>query len=166
MFILWNEMLRYVEGLLMRVPDTNKTPAQPLTHLWERHKEIVRRLVAGDRQKDIADDMKMTYSRMSIICNSPAFKTQLQRLSMGADNNALDIDDRITALSSDAMSLMEDALQDNIMAIAPKDRLGIAKDVLDRAGHGATKKIAVQSTTLTKEDIDEMRSRQATVVNA
>ena len=78
----------------MRVPDEHKTPAQPLTHLWERHKEIARRLVAGDRQKDIADDMKMTYSRMSIICNSPAFKTQIQRLSMGADNNALQVDDK------------------------------------------------------------------------
>ena len=150
----------------MRVPDENKTPAQPLTHLWERHKEIMRRLVAGERQKDIADDLRMTYSRMSIICNSPAFKTQLERMSLGADNNALDIDSRITALSSDAMSLMEDALQDNVMAIAPKDRLGIAKDILDRAGHGATKKIALQTTTITEADLDEMRARQAKVVNA
>lgn len=148
----------------MRVPG-DKGPAQPLTHLWERHKEIMRRLVAGDRQVDIARDLQMTQSRMSIICNSPAFKTQLERLSLGADNNALDVQDRVTALSSDAMSVLEDVLQ-NGENLPKKLQVDVAKDIMDRAGHGAVKKTATITATLGADDIAEMRERSERTINA
>ena len=148
----------------MRVP-SGDTPSQPLTHLWERHKEIMRRLVAGDRQVDIAKDLQMTQSRMSIICNSPAFKTQLERLSMGADNNALDVQDRVTALSIDAMSVLEDVLQ-NGDDLPKKLQVEVAKDIMDRAGHGAVKKTAVLNATLTADDLEDMRMRSAKTINA
>lgn len=150
----------------MRVPG-EKGPSQPLTYLWERHKEIMRRLVAGDRQVDIARDMSMTQSRMSIICNSPAFKTQLERLSVGADSNALNVQERVTALSSDAMSILEDVLQQGDADNIPKKlQVEVAKDIMDRAGYGATKKIATVSTTLDAGDLEEMRARNAKVINA
>ena len=147
----------------MRVPG-EQGPTQPLTYLWERHKEIARRLVAGDRQKDIADDMKMTYSRMSIICNSPAFKSQLERLSMGADNGALDVQDRVTALSSDAMAVLEDVLQ-NGEDLPKKLQVDVARDIMDRAGHGAVKKTATITATLGADDIAEMRQRRERTIN-
>ena len=146
-----------------RVP--GKEISQPLTHLWERHKEIMRRLVAGDRQVDIARDLQMTQSRMSIICNSPAFKTQLERLSIGADNNALDVQDRVTALSSDAMSVLEDVLQ-NGEGVPKRLQVEVAKDIMDRAGHGAVKKTATITATLGAEDIAEMRERRERTINA
>lgn len=148
----------------MRVPG-ERGPSQPLTYLWERHKEIARRLVAGDRQKDIADDMKITYSRMSIICNSPAFKNQLARLSMGADSGALDVQDRVTALSVDAMSILEDVLQ-NGENLPKKLQVEVAKDVMDRAGYGAVKKSAVIQATLGADDIAEMRKRSERTIDA
>ena len=146
-----------------RVP--GKEISQPLTHLWERHKEIMRRLVAGDRQVDIARDMQMTQSRMSIICNSPAFKTQLERLSLGADNNALDVQDRVTALSIDAMSVLEDVLQ-NGEGVPKKLQVDVARDIMDRAGHGAVKKTATITATLGADDIAEMRQRRERTLNA
>ena len=148
-----------------RVPGV--TVSQPLTHLWERHKEIMRRLVAGERQVDIAKDLDMTQSRMSIICNSPAFKTQLERLSVGADNNALDVQDRVTNLSNDAMSVLENVLQDG-ENLPRKLQVDVAKDILDRAGHGAVKKTENRNlnTTLTAEDIESMKADAAKVVHA
>ena len=145
-----------------RVP--GKEISQPLTHLWERHKEIMRRLVAGDRQVDISRDMQMTQSRMSIICNSPAFKTQLERLSMGADNNALDVQDRVTALSSDAMSVLEDVLQ-NGEGVPKKLQVDVARDIMDRAGHGAVKKTATITATLGADDIAEMHKRRERTIS-
>ena len=145
-----------------RVP--GKEISQPLTHLWERHKEIMRRLVAGDRQVDIAREMQMTQSRMSIICNSPAFKTQLERLSMGADNNALDVQDRVTALSSDAMSVLEDVLQ-NGEGVPKKLQVDVARDIMDRAGHGAVKKTATITATLGADDIAEMHKRRERTIS-
>ena len=145
----------------MRVP-SGDAPAQPLTYMWERHKEIARRLVAGDRQKDIADDLQITYSRMSIICNSPAFKSQVDRLSVGADNNALGVADRITQLSDDAMATLEDVLQQGEEKNIPiKTRVSVAQDVLDRAGHSAVKKVhSMTEKVLTAGDIAEMRKRK------
>ena len=147
----------------MRVPG-EQGPSQPLTFLWERHKEIARRLVAGDRQKDIADDMKITYSRMSIICNSPAFKSQLERLSIGADNGALDVQDRVTALSSDAMAVLEDVLQ-NGDHLPKKLQVDVARDIMDRAGHGAVKKTATITATLGADDIAEMHKRRERTIS-
>lgn len=146
-----------------RVP--GKEISQPLTHLWERHREIMRRLIAGDRQVDIAKDMNMTQGRMSIICNSPAFKNELERKSLGADSNALDVQNRVTALSIDAMSVLEDVLQ-NGEDLPKKLQVEVAKDIMDRAGHGAVKKTATLNATLTAEDLEEMRSRSAKVISA
>lgn len=148
----------------MRVPG-DQGPSQPLTFLWERHREIIRRLIAGDRQVDIATDLKMSQSRMSIICNSPAFKSELERKSLGADSNALDVQDRVTALSIDAMSVLEDVLQ-NGEALPKKLQVEVAKDIMDRAGHGAVKKTAAVTATLTAEDLAEMRSRNEKVISA
>lgn len=150
----------------MRVP-SGIVPSQPITHLWERHKEIMRRLVAGDRQVDIAKDLGMTQSRMSIICNSPAFLNQLERLSEGADNNALCVADRVKVLSDDAISVLENVLQDpNMHGVTAKVRVDVAKDVLDRAGHGATKKITSVTAVLNGDDIEELKARGAKLVNA
>ena len=104
---------------------------------------------------------------MSIICNSPAFKNQLERLSMGADNGALDVQDRVTALSSDAMSVLEDVLQQgDTLQIPKKLQVEVAKDIMDRAGHGAVKKTATLTATLGADDIAEMRKRSEKVINA
>ena len=151
----------------MRVP-SGDAPAQPLTHLWERHKEIIRRLIAGDRQKDIADDLGMTYGRMSIICNSPAFMSQLRRMSEDADSQALSVQDRIKVLSEDAMSIMEDVLQQGDKLNVPiKTQISVAQDVLDRAGHGAVKKVHnLNESVLNADDLEDMRVKHAKIIES
>ena len=134
--------------------------AQPITHLWERHREIIRRLVAGDMQVDIARDMEMTQGRLSIICNSPAFKSELQRLSAGADDNARDVSARIKELSIDAMTILENAILDPAGNIPIRLKTDIARDVMDRAGFGAVKKMQVTDVHLTSDDIADLRRRR------
>src|SRR3990167_368462 len=147
-----------------RVPGYANTatgiPQQPITHLWERHKEIIRRLVAGDRQVDIARDLDMTQSRLSIICNSPAFQNQLKRISAGADEVAKDVQTRIQELSNDAMSVLETAiLRGKEEGLSLKTQTDIAKDILDRAGLGSVKKVQSIDVVLSGADIEEMRLR-------
>lgn len=136
------------------------TPKQPITYLWERHREIIRRLVAGDKQVDIARDLNMTQGRLSIICNSPAFQNQLRRISEGADEVAKDVQTRIQELSNDAITVLETAiLNGKAEGLNLKTRAAIAQDVLDRAGHGSVKKVQSVDIVLTGNDIEEMRSR-------
>ena len=147
-----------------RVPGYAKTadgtPQQPITYLWERHREIIRRLVAGDKQVDIARDMEMTQGRLSIICNSPACQNLLKRISAGADEVAKDVQTRIQELSNDAITILETAiLNGKNEGLSFKAQTDIAKDVLDRAGHGSVKKIQSVDVVLTGSDIEEMRLR-------
>jgi len=74
----------------MRRP-SGRVPKQPITHLWDRHREIARRLACGERQKDIALDLGMTQSRMSIISNSPVLRERVDQLQEKADEEAKDV---------------------------------------------------------------------------
>jgi len=142
----------------MRVP-TGNIPFQPLTHLWERHNEIARRLVSGDRPIDIAHSMGMTTSRLSIIMNSPAFKMRVAELSALANKSAADVQTRINELAVDSMAILESVIRDRkAEGISPALKIKVAQDVLDRAGYSAVQKTA--SLSLTGDDIDELRRRR------
>ena len=67
----------------MARPSTGKVPPQALQHIRPRHRQIMYRLVAGEKQVDIALDLKITTTRLSIICNSPLFKKEYRKV--GAD---------------------------------------------------------------------------------
>lgn len=149
----------------MRVP-SGKIPYQPLTFLWERHNEIARRLVAGERPKDICQAMTISSSRLSIIMASPAFQERLRQLSVRADDEAADIQGRISKLAIDGMTVLEEAIRGvngrPVEGISPKVRTDLARDVLDRAGYSAVQKSASVSATLTAEDIEVMKKRART----
>jgi len=148
----------------MRIPRV--TPQQPLTYLWERHREMMRRIVAGDKPIEIARDMNMTPTRMSIIMNSPAFKNELARLSSKADEAALDIRTRIRGSAVKAMDLLEQALDPKAalhQSLSGANKVKVAQDMLDRDGHGAVQKaqVNVNHAHLTGDDIAELRRRRA-----
>ena len=132
----------------MRRP-SGEIPKQPITFLWERHKEIARRLVAGDRQCDIARDLGMTESRLSIIANSPEFKIQLDDLSAKADVEAADVAERLQRLSSQAVGVLEDVLAANKTPFNESLKVKVAESVLDRTGFGKESKISSKSLSAT-----------------
>lgn len=118
----------------MRRP-SGKIPKQPITHLWERHREIARRLVAGERQKDIAQDLGMTQSRISIVANSPEMQQAVGELSAKADEEAVDISARLQALSSDAVNVLEHVIKKNTSPFNESLQVKVAEAILDRAGY-------------------------------
>lgn len=121
--------------ILATAPTTNKPS---ISSLKERHQEIKRRLIAGDRAVDICRDLGMTQSWFSIVTHSPVFQLELARLRAVADENAADVGARITRLAPDAMTVLERAIRNrqdetNISAF---QQTVIARDLLDRANHG------------------------------
>jgi len=58
-----------------------KIPTRPLINLTERHREMARRLVAGERQIDIARDMGINAPRLSDLTRSPVFASYVDELS-------------------------------------------------------------------------------------
>jgi hypothetical protein len=143
-----------------------KPAAQPLTQMWDRHKEIARRLLAGDRAVDIATDLGMTQSRLSIIRNSPIFIQHMQSLQVKCDNTAVEVRDRIARCSPKAMDVLEDILDDKHGKYDPALQVKVAHDMLDRDGFGAVQKSANFSAVITGDDIERLKQRKAqSVVN-
>jgi len=119
----------------MRRP-SGKIPAQPLTHMWERHHEIKRRLVLGERQCDIARDMGMTDVRMSVIANSPLMRGSVEELRARADDKVVEIQERLMLLRKDAVEAMAEIVQKRVEPGNAALRIKVAESILDRTGHG------------------------------
>jgi hypothetical protein len=145
----------------MRIPRVRKgIPSQPITYLWERQREIARRLVVGDRQCDIARDLNMTPGRMSIICNSTIFKKYLGSISERREEKACDISEKIRKGAELGVTVLYDALSSNDAHISLKAK--IAQDFLDREGHGKVSTVKTEVThVLTAGKIEELKRLRA-----
>jgi hypothetical protein len=113
-------------------------PGPSIKSISERHHEIKRRLVAGERQVDIAHSLGMSQSWLSIVISSPAFQIVMEEERKLADINAADVSKRLTRLAPDAMTVLENAIRKKReeTLITPMQQVLVARDALDRAGHG------------------------------
>ncbi len=132
------------------------------------HREIARRLILGEKQSEIARDIGMTASRMSIICNSPLFKLELRRLEMERDASCVDVTKTLRELSPVALEQVERTMY---TAKSQRLRYDAASSILDRAGYGAINKqdIRMQGQVLVKTSNmtdDELRRLVAQRVDA
>jgi hypothetical protein len=75
--------------------DTAGTALQRIKRLLPKHEEIMNRLILGQKQKDIAGEMGMTQSRLSIIINSPLFQLELKKKMMRREEKMIDIEDNL-----------------------------------------------------------------------
>ena len=55
---------------------------QWLQRVTPKHREIARRLLMGQNQREVARDLAMTESRLSIIVNSPLFKLMKNQMQL------------------------------------------------------------------------------------
>lgn len=143
----------------MRVP-RKAVPIQPLTYIWEKHKEIARLEVTGMKPIDISKKLGMTPCRISIIMNSPIYKEYRDSLSSKRDEEALDIRKEILKGAEKGVQHLVDFLDDN--EIPKPKRARIAQDFLDRSGFGKTSTVNVNKevTVLTGSKIEELKEKQ------
>ena len=129
--------------------------AQFLQVVRPRHLEIARRLTVGQRPVDIHRALGITQQRLSTIIQSPPFKAVLARMIEKRDAALVDVQNQIGELAPDAI---EELTRIMYMSNSEERRMKVARDLLDRAGHGAIKKQAVDirgninTTEMTKEE--------------
>jgi hypothetical protein len=155
----------------MRVPSGNLGGAKPVSYLWERHREIARLLVAGERPVDICKRLGYTQSWLSTVMNSPVFKEYLAKLSERKDEQAIDIRKQIEEGAQVGVSALlkilkeEDEYKDRVSV---QQKIKIAQDFLDREGHGKITKVVNDTTVkvLTEDRIQSLKERrQAMLAN-
>jgi hypothetical protein len=128
-----------------RIP-SGRPPNQPLLLISSRHREVMRRLVAGETQHQIAMDMGFTESRLSVICNSPLFKRQLAELNDEVHERYVertgDIQGRLLELQPKAVDVLESIISKKEVdgkVVSLNLKKETALDILELAGSGKKK---------------------------
>ena len=145
-----------------RLPNQPKKSYEP-TQLWDRYQEIARRILLGQKNVQIANDMDLAPETVSYIRNSDIVKAQLEKLQARADESTVDITSRIKSLAPKALDVLEAMIKGEVdgETIPPRLRAFHAEKLLDRAGHAPPKE--VRSLNLhghyTSEDIERIKER-------
>ena len=143
----------------------DEVPRRPfrITRMWDVHHEIARRLVIGEKTKQIAQALNVTEMTVRNTANSPVVRDQIALLQAARDVKCIDVAREIQDTAPKALAL----LQDIISGEGPGETASInlrahtARDMLDRAGHGAVKRFQGELAhgLFTAGDIEELKKR-------
>jgi len=126
-----------------------------IERIQEVHREIVRRLVLGQKPRTIARDLGISPQTVSNVRNSSIVRKEIARLGMSRDKEVEDISKQIREIAPIAVAVLETALHNE--EVPWPVRFRAATDVLDRAGYGAVKKFQGVMAHLTKDEIEEIK---------
>ena len=99
-----------------------------------RHHEIMRRVIAGERQQSIADAVGISEQSVSRIVNDPVFKNELEKNQQAMDRGIADVKEDIGRAAGTALDVVMETLEDT--NVSRSLRTKIAFFILDAAGCG------------------------------
>jgi|DewCreStandDraft_4_1066084.scaffolds.fasta_scaffold51461_3 hypothetical protein len=147
-------------------PRSGIIPNKPIVYLTERHREMARRLVLGERQCDVARSMGISAGRMSDISRSPVFMEYMDHLAHMREIGVLDIRGQVergaTAGLDILLRVLSKGTEEN-QAADVRTKVQVAQDLLDREGsmprtttkQGKRLDVGVH---LTAEDIESIKA--------
>ncbi len=146
-----------------RDPDARRSTERKtfeVSEMWELHHEIVRRLVLGQKNSEIAKALNVTPVMVSYTRNSKVVQKQLDLMRAARDAETFDVAIRIRENAPAALELLEGIIEDggDTHGIALAART--AESMLDRGGYAAPKKLEGVIAHFTKDEIEELK-RQA-----
>lgn len=148
---------RYDRHILMgRLPTGNRK--YQISHIWDIHREVMRRLVLGQKPIEIARALGISPAMVSYTQNSSIVISEMNKLRKDRDTDTVSVAKRIAEMSPKAIETLEDIMGD--VEESPRAlRAKVAMDVLDRAGHGAPKKVvgAVLHGHLTSNEVEKIK---------
>lgn len=103
------------------------------------HMEILRRHFVGQKSVEIAEALGLSPVTVSYTINNPLAVEILEQMQSGALASVQNVQERLKALAVDAVDVLEEMVTEP--SAPPALRVRAAQDVLDRAGHGAVKKV-------------------------
>jgi hypothetical protein len=137
-----------------------------LSELHERHHEIARRLVLGQKPKDIAEDLKLSYASVVNVKNLPVVQEQIALLSGARDSEVVDVAKQIRELAPECVRILkEDILECDDNSVSKSLKAKTCFDILDRAGHSAPKSLNINAVhaIVTPQDLMAIKQRAAEI---
>ena len=150
-----------------RAPPGNRRTFE-VSHIWELHHEIVRRLLLGQKNCDIARALNVSEATVSYTRNSQVVKDKLAIMRGARDAETVDLAKRIRDGAPKALKLLEDAIdgavkdiEGNVVQVSVTARLKEANSWVDRAGYGAVKTFRGVHLVahFTGEEIEKIKER-------
>lgn len=127
-----------------------------------RHHEMARRLAIGERQVDIAREMGVTQSHLSILINtSGMFQELVREYQEVRTSEVMNFDTKIKVAAITSLERLDDVLQDDDTNLSPDFLRRCTNDLLDRAGHSPVHRseARIAHLGLSREDISEIKQR-------
>jgi DNA-directed RNA polymerase specialized sigma subunit len=146
----------------------NEKKVYEITQLRDRHKEIIRLILLGHENTEIASILNITPQTVSNVRNSQLAQVELMSLQEARDNNSIDIAKQIQEIAPAALEILHTMidrtnrkLTTDPFAQPSNLEVTVAQDLLNRAGHGSiNKNISInKSMPLTQEELALMRER-------
>lgn len=123
--------------------------------IWPQHKEVMRRLVLGEKHVVIAKALGVTPEMVSYTANSYLVKKEMAILMAKRDGITVDIAQDIQELTPIAIQRLGEILMDG--GEKDSDTIKVGFGILDRAGHSPVKRSINMNGTLTKKDIEDLK---------
>ena len=132
-----------------------------IQNIWDTHRNIMRLLVMGMHNVDVARECNVTPQTVSNVLNSTICRRQMDLMRAAADCDAVAVASRIQEIAPLALQTLEELMyegNDNV-------KLKVATDLLDRAGHAAVKTVRTENTSLhlTRDDILDIKNRAKSI---
>lgn len=121
------------------------------------HLEIVRRIVAGHKDHEIASSLGISKAMVKYTKESPIVKRKLEVLQGERDASAIEVRNHIENLAPLALHELQKMMAEE--STSDRTRMKIAQDVLDRAGFKPANVNVNASTKLDKDDISAAKER-------
>lgn len=141
--------------------------------LWGIGNEVIRRTAVGQKPLEIAEALGITTATVGYIINSELGKSAIMTLQDEMNGRVVDVGVRIRELAPDALKLIEDVIKYS-RNMTPEEkallggevpelklRIATSMDLLDRAGHGAIKRVigAIAHGIVDRQFIDDIKER-------
>jgi hypothetical protein len=127
--------------------------------IWFQHQEIIRLIVLGYGNIEIAEITGYTPQTISNIRNSPVVRERVAELQGELDYRTLDIMERVRQFEPVALEHLELIIRGKVPGVSAGLRARTCENYLSRAGHGTVQKISSVSASLTREDIEALKER-------
>ena len=142
-------------------PEMRKTFS--IVEMHAKHHEIARRLVLGQKPKDIANSLGITYQSVIIVKNSPVVQEQIAILSGARDSEVVDVAKQIRDMAPKCLKVIEGIIDagDDDVRVSKEMQVKTALSMLDRAGHAPQKNVNVRGihAIVTPADLQRIKSR-------
>jgi hypothetical protein len=102
--------------------------------LNSRHREIMRRILEGSNETQIAEQMGLSRVAVCLVVTSPLFRAELEKMEAERDDAVIS---RAEALSNEALDTLKNQMRS---AKSESIRNRAANDILDRAGYSKVEK--------------------------